>query len=248
MSVLTLKIIACIAMLIDHVGYMINFMPFRIIGRIAFPIFLYLICNGYRHTSNRLRYALRLLVFAIISQIPFSLFCYHSVWSMNGNVFFTLLMSLLCIWAADSMMKHKILRWFSLLPSIVVFFLYHYGVIASDYGARAIVMAIVFYLFDGKKLTNRILVLAGYVFALYYPQILSWLLHIVCGDFSYIPTVSQWQLTQGWSVMALPMIFAYNGNRGKLPDGRLSSKLIQYGFYAFYPLHQLLLWLASVIL
>ena len=239
MSVLVLKIIACAAMLIDHIGYWFNFLPFRIIGRIAFPIFLYLICNGYRYTSDKRRYAFRLLVFALISQVPFSLFCYNTVWSDNGNVMFTLLIALLCVWSADVMIQSKILRWFSMLPSVGVFFLYHFGVLSSDYGARAIIMAMVFFLFDGKKPVNRIFVLLGYIFALFYSQILSWILHIIMGDISYVPQWNQWTVTQIWSLMALPMIFLYNGKKG---NGSKWSSLIQYGFYAFYPAHQLILW------
>lgn len=247
MSVLALKVIACVAMLIDHIGYWLNYMPFRIVGRIAFPIFLYLVCNGYRHTSNRFHYALRLFAFALISQIPFSLFCYNILWTGNGNVMFTLLIALLCVWSCDMMMQHRVLRWFSLLPSIVVFFLYHYGVLASDYGARAIVMAMVFFLFDGKALINRLLVVVGYIFALFYPQILSWVLHILTGDFSFVPGISQWNLTQIWSTAALPIIFAYNGKKGAMSGNAANSKVVQYGFYVFYPLHQLILWMVSII-
>lgn len=246
MTALTLKIIACIAMLIDHIGYIINFIPFRIVGRIAFLIYLYLICNGYRHTSNCLHYALRLLGFALVSQIPFSLFCYNTAWSGNGNVFFTLLLALLCIWSADSMMKKKILRWFSLLPSILVFVLYHYGVIQSDYGARAILLAMVFFLFDGNKVVNRIFLCIGYLFGTFYAPILSVILHFIQGDMGNIPSISEWSLVQAWSAMALPLIFTYNGEKGVLPRGKVASKLLQYGFYAFYPCHLLLLWVIRI--
>lgn len=224
MSALWLRVIACIAMLIDHIGYSLNFMPFRVIGRIAFPIFLYLICNGYRHTSSPVRYALRLAGFAAVSQVPFSLFCYNTIWSANGNVFFTLLMALLCIWAADCMMKHRVLKWFSLAPAIVVFALYHFGVLQSDYGARAILMVMVFFLFDGKKPINRVMMC------------------VAC-----LLSVSQQALVQVYSVAALPFIFAYNGEKGTLPGGRKLGKLVQYGFYAFYPAHLLLLWLIRII-
>ena len=79
-----LKWIAVITMLIDHVG--VVFFPeysiIRWIGRISFPLFAFLICEGYRHTSNIWKYFLRLGIFAIISEIPydivktFSLYCY----------------------------------------------------------------------------------------------------------------------------------------------------------------------------
>lgn len=240
MSVLALKIIACIAMLVDHIGYWHNLVPLRIIGRIAFPIFLFLIYNGYRHTSDKRKYVFRLLIFAFISQVPFSLFCYNVVWSGHGNVMFTLLLALLCIWAADLMMQHKILRWISPFPAIAVFFLYHFDVISSDYGAKAIIMAMVFYYFDGKKPYNYIFVILGYMFALFYSQILSWVLHFLRGDLSFIPQFTRWQIIQLWSLAALPLIFLYNGKKGNC--GKWNG-LIQYGFYAFYPAHQIILWL-----
>ena len=86
MSNFYLKLIACICMLIDHIGYL--FFPqyefLRVIGRIAFPIFSYLITEGYTHTSSIRKYSLRLLIFALISQIPYMLVFNTS----NLNIFF----------------------------------------------------------------------------------------------------------------------------------------------------------------
>ncbi len=95
-----LKIIAVIAMLIDHVGYTFfpEVMAFRAIGRIAFPIFAFLIAEGMLHTSNWKKYALRLLIFALIAEIPFDLFTSGNIidWE-HQNVLFTLLMGALTI-------------------------------------------------------------------------------------------------------------------------------------------------------
>lgn len=234
-------------MLIDHIGYCTNSMPLRIVGRLAFPIFLYFIYNGYKHTSSRWRYALRLGVFALISQIPYSLFIYNSLWNTNGNVFFTLLMALLSIWVADVMSKHRVLKWFSLLPAIAVFFLYHYGILKSSYGARAIIMAMVFMLFDGKGVVGWILTTLGYMFALFYAPILSCALGVLRGRGFQFPAVSEWSLIQAFSALALPLIFAYNGKKGKLPFGDKGAKIVQYGFYLFYPVHQLVLWLIRIM-
>ena len=83
MSVFILKIIAAVSMVIDHIGYAISAGRFvlpghmcfklRAIGRIAFPVYAFLLTNGFRKTSDRVRYLSRLLLFAAISQIPYSL-------------------------------------------------------------------------------------------------------------------------------------------------------------------------------
>ena len=95
MSALTLRSIACVTMLLDHIGYLLAgrypfLMPLRWIGRIAFPLYVFLIVNGFRHTRSRPRYALRLALFAILSQIPFTLFCDNRVFYPHLNVFVTL--------------------------------------------------------------------------------------------------------------------------------------------------------------
>ena len=68
-SALTLRVIALVTMLIDHIGGVFGIMEFRCIGRISFPIFAFLIVNGCRHTHNLKKYLFRLAAFAVISEI-----------------------------------------------------------------------------------------------------------------------------------------------------------------------------------
>jgi len=242
MSALALRVIACLTMLIDHIGYCTNNEICRIIGRIAFPIFVFLIVNGFRHTSNKGKYALRLTIFALISQIPFSLFSYHRWDVMNGNVMFTLLLGLLCVWSADELRKNQILRWFCWLPAAMVCILYHFGVLQSDYGARGILLALVFYFLDKPTWPYRILTVGGVLISTHYEYLLSLALRLVRGNFT-LPWMSHWSALQTFGLFALVCIFLYNGKKGKYPQNPILSKVLQYGFYGFYPLHMLLLWL-----
>lgn len=249
MSALALKIIACIAMLLDHIGYFWNIYPLRIVGRIAFPIFVYMIYNGYRHTSSKGKYALRLAFFAVATQIPFNLFCYGQLFYNNGNVFFTLLAALLCLWSVDAMLEDRVLRWFSLIPTLAVCALYYLGIIVSDYGAVGILMILVFYFCDREGMVWKVLTVVGFFCAVYYRELLvsiRIILLLITGVERDFPTLSQWRQTQLYAGLALPLIFAYNGKKGVV-GGKAGGKVLQYGFYLFYPLHMLVLYIISYI-
>ena len=242
MSAFLLRLIACLAMLLDHIGYLEGNLILRAIGRIAFPIFVYLVYNGFRHTSCRWRYALRMAIFAVISQIPFSLLCADTLTYESGNVFFTLLAGLLCIWATDLLRKYKVGKWFCWLPTVMICSVYLLGWLRSDYGGRGIVLAMIFYFFDGKRWWNRLAVALLCLVAVFYNQLTSVAINLLRHGMLAFPALNRWDLWQLFSLASLPLIFLYNGKKGPQPKNRFAAKLTQFGFYAFYPLHMLVLW------
>ena len=116
----TLKMIALLTMLTDHIAaFLINvdrypavYYTMRNIGRISFPIFCFLIVEGYFHTSDIKKYMFRLAVFGIISEMPFDL----AVGGLNReamghqNVFFTLFLGLVVVWLIDNNKNNMIMQ------------------------------------------------------------------------------------------------------------------------------------------
>ncbi len=227
-----LRIIAVILMVSDHVWatYMSfgNWMTY--IGRMAFPIFAFQIAEGFVHTKNFKKYALRLLGFALITEIPFNLF-YSSRWfnPYHQNVLFTLLLGLLAIRVIDNLKKDisaknigKTALWLGLICIGGTF-----GFV--DYGFLGVLTVVMFYLCRGYRFTP-ILQLIGMILiniVFFEGQVF---IFEVFGRNIEIPS-------QGFAVFALIPIWLYNGKKGK------SSKILQYGFYAFYPVHMLILYL-----
>ncbi len=100
MSAFTLKLIACLSMLIDHVGAGIcpEVMTLRYVGRLSFPIYAFLLSEGWRHTRSPARYLGRLFLFALLSEVPFDLYFDKTPVSWgHQNVFFTLFLGLLTL-------------------------------------------------------------------------------------------------------------------------------------------------------
>lgn len=146
-----LKCIACITMLIDHVG--VVFFPqnlwLRIIGRLAFPIYCFLLAEGSHHTKNPAKYALRLFIGLLLAEIPFDLALYGQISWAHQSVMFTLLLAF-----SMAMVMNKLPlpgKALAVIPFYIVAELLH-----TDYGGLGIVMAAVFII--GRELPEPLVI------------------------------------------------------------------------------------------
>ncbi|MCL2088273.1 MAG: conjugal transfer protein TraX [Oscillospiraceae bacterium] len=228
MTSFALKIIAIIAMTIDHAGLLLfdDNIYMRIIGRLTMPIMAYFAAEGVRHTRNISRYMMRLLVFALISSSPVLLlfFGYNLGSFMVFNVIYTILFGVVGLHLYERYRdKHyKILM--LILPAMAAFAL------KTDWSFAGVIFIYAFY-FAGKDRTKTAVYFTAAAIinpaihtALYLTERISY------GKFVFHAPVQLGVLA------ALPLIFLHNGRQG------VRAK---YLFYIFYPLHMLVLWLIS---
>lgn len=224
LSNFSLKIIALVTMTIDHIGLFFAFpysSLFRIIGRISFPIFVFLLVEGFYHTKDRRKYFFRLFLFALLSEPIYDYALSNTFYDpLKQNIFFTLSFGLLMLIAINkiNIVIHKnfnkiedkifcflgdflIVLFFSLLASIFFF----------DYGMLGILLIFFCYLFHQNLL-------------------LMYLFYFLSVLFTVGPT------TQLYCLFSIVPLFFYSSKKGKN---------IKYFFYVYYPLHFFLLSLLS---
>ena len=217
-----LKLIAVVSMLIDHIGacffsksaLRLSLLPgvsvslyeaMRTVGRLAFPLYAFLLVEGFVHTRDRKKYALRLLVFALLSELPWNLF-HTAVWHYaKQNVMFTLLLGFLGCWVIERRRAQpaRSTQWALALLGLLVLSI----VLEADFGASGFGFILMLYLLRADALGKTVLgscILSG-----------------------------RWR-----AGLAFIPINLYNGERGFI-RGRFLGLL----FYAFYPLHLLVLYL-----
>lgn len=136
----TLKMIAAVTMLIDHIGYIFfpDYLLLRFIGRISFPIFAFLIVEGFMHTRDVRKYLLRMAIFAVISEVPFDLAFFGTIYWMHQNVLFTFILSILAMYI-DSRYKRAAGVAATIALALVAEF------IQCDYGMFGVVLVMIFY-------------------------------------------------------------------------------------------------------
>lgn len=221
MTSFILKFIAVITMILDHLGYILfdKFSFMNYIGRLAFPIFAFSITEGYIHTKNLKKYFIRLIIFALISQIPYMLFIHTFNNTFVLNTLFTLVLGLFAITIYDKS-KNKLLGMLSVISCAVLAHFLH-----LDYGWFGIAIIFIFYIFKSKKL---------------YINLAFCITTFVNYFYSYITTLrKEYLFIMLFCCLSLIPINLYNGKKGKN---------IKYFLYIFYPLHLILLYLLTFIL
>lgn len=191
MSSFILKILACIFMLIDHIGY--AFFPkveiLRTIGRLAFPIFAFQINIGFDKTKNKEKYILRMILFTLISQLPFYFFRKLCISNPSHllNVGATFTLALLILYSFEKIKK----PWVKYISTFSIFLLSI--LLPIDYKWYGVLTVILFYIFRKEK----------YGIAIFYPILVMLQCMLYKSTFN-LP-----------EIYALIPILFYNGKKGK---------------------------------
>ena len=206
-----------------HPDYSQYYEIMRNVGRTAFPIFIFLLIEGYKNTKDAKKYMIRLGIFALISEIPFDLAFHNKLWyPEKQNVFFTLLTGFAVIYLIEHVtaLLHSHIRSSYVLPAVDV--MVYAGMIAAgcaagyylkvDYSYVGVLAICIAWLLRDKPVLGMILCC------------LSLLLS------------SKREL---YSFIAILPIIIYNGKRGKQN---------KYFFYIFYPAHLMVFWVIEKIL
>lgn len=230
----SLKLIACMTMLVDHLAVIIVmgslysthhgmrleiYETMRLIGRIAFPIYCFLLAEGSAHTHNPVRYGLRLAICALLSELPYDLALWGRITWQHQNVMVTLFLG----FCALEVMKRCPNLPLKLLLALPFAALAEFA--GGDYGAKGIMLVVLFAL--TRRIPHRHLAQVlgiWFVFSPNHAMFLNWMEQLSV-------------TTQEWAVLAILPITLYDGRKVT------KSKAVQWGFYLFYPAHLLLLYL-----
>lgn len=219
----TLKLIACATMLLDHIGAtLVPGWTLRIIGRIAFPIYCFLLAEGTHYTRNPKKYAVRLAIGAVLSELPFDLALFGGwTWGYQ-SVMLTMLVGFLALQAMakcrNYLLKCLVVLPFALLAEWML----------TDYGGAGVVLIALFGI--SRELPHRLLIqFAGMVLICNY---------LIPG--ARIPIGNIRIAIELFAVFALIPIAFYSGRKVT------GSRAAQWGFYLFYPVHLTLLYLIQL--
>lgn len=230
-----LRILAMVTMLCDHLwGTVVPGNEWlTCVGRLAFPIFAFQIVEGYAHTRNLKKYVLRLLVFALLSELPFN-YAIGGRWlyPIHQNVLWTFLIAIGMIWLNEKQRGKGLLR-----RVAVGFLTLLLGSLAGlvtmvDYYHAGVLTVLLFYF-------TRNLGKWRYPAQLFGMWYINWeILGGLVYEFSLLGHTVVFP-QQGFALLALIPIWLYRGEQGS------KSKALRRCFYWFYPIHLLLLGLAA---
>ncbi len=224
MSSFALHILAMLLMLCDHLQ--LTLLPelpiLRCIGRLAFPLFAFMAVEGYFHTRSLKKYLGRLLILAVISEVPFNLLVSGSVFDpYHQNVIWTIILGLCCIWAFENIAADRQ----RLLSAVIIIASLAAAILANvDYSSAGILTLLAFYAFRGRTMRCKLL------------QLLSL-------GFINLVLLGGIELTfpyQALAVLSLPIIWLYDGSQG------LHNGVIKAINYLFYPVHMLIFALLAI--
>ena len=239
-----LKVIAVIAMVIDHLTYVIPiqqtalYIVMRFIGRLAAPIMFYFAVEAYHHTHSVNKYIGRLSIFALISYIPYIYFMENTLPNMSTwyrfNVIYSILIGVLFIHV-----KHEVKN---VVLKVLVMALLVYLSILGDWSYRGLLMMCVFDFFyrDYEKQRFAYLLVvftAGNLITYFFenPVLIS------LTGMPFDTSIYELLLSEWGRIVPIVLLRGYNGKLGK------GGRWAKWGFYIFYPAHLLLLALARNI-
>lgn len=191
MTSAVLQVVAILTMAIDHIGFM--FFPevliFRMIGRISFPLFVFLLVEGYVHTRDRVSYFCRLLLFSVISEFAYELFSQGNVTGpYNQNVMFELSLIFVVLWLVDKGVEKS-----EFLFMLIGFLTLFAELLGFMYGAYGLLLGLCFYIFRNKRWAVMLSVLVLTV--------------VYC--------VFHGSIFEFWAILSVIFIYFYNGERGR---------------------------------
>lgn len=236
MSYFTIKIIAIVFMLIDHVGYILmgNMPILRLVGRISFPLFAFLLVNGYHHTTDKKKYLIRMFVMALISEVFYDLTFHGQILEIYGqNVFFTLTVGLLSFIVTDKfkeIVSNKITGIGQKLiiavgeVGILGCFMIVNRFIRADYGWYGIVVIYFLYLTYGAKLKNKFMMVVAIAFA------------------NFINIILANGVFQAFSILSIMFIMFFEEKKVAVP------KSVKIGCYLFYPAHLFVIFVINLLI
>ena len=236
-SSFTLHVLAMGFMLCDHTWA--TLLPseewLTCIGRIAYPIFAFMIVEGYTHTHDLHRYMLRILLWACLSEIPFNIMYGGSVfYPYHQNVLWTFLESLLLIILIEKCRTHfkKVLATALSAGIIVLGFILGYATMVDYYGI-GVLTVLTFYFFRGRTWKIRLIqFICLYILNVELLGGYCYIFHIFGHDIEFAQ--------QGFAMISLIPIWLYKGRQG------FHNKIFQWACYAFYPIHIIILILLSL--